>query len=90
MYQVIVPPKVIKEISKLDKRYRQAISIKIDSLSMSPLLGKKLYPPFVHLRSLRVGIYRIIYRVNKQNQTIYVSTAGHRGEVYNRKITSRT
>ncbi len=85
MYKVTVPPKVIKEISKLDKRYRQAISVKIDSLSTSPLLGKKLDPPFIHLRSLRVGVYRIIYQVNKQNQTIYVSTAGHRGKVYKRR-----
>ncbi|GAG22954.1 unnamed protein product, partial [marine sediment metagenome] len=46
---------------------------------------KKLDPPFIHLRSLRVGIYRIIYQVNKQNQTIYVATAGHRGGVYKRK-----
>ena len=85
MYKVIVPPKVIKEISKLDKRYQQAISAKMDSLSTNPLAGKKLDPPFAHLHSLRVGVYRIVYQVNKQNQTIYVSTAGHRGHVYQRR-----
>ena len=85
MYQVIVPPKVVKEISRLDKRYKEAIGARIDSLSTNPLVGKKLDPPFVYLRSLRVGVYRIIYQVNKQNETIYVSTAGHRGKVYKRK-----
>jgi len=85
VYQVIVPPRVVKEISKLDKRYRQAFGAGIDSLSTNPLVGKKLDSPFVYLRSLRVGVYRIVYQVNKQNETIYVSTAGHRGKVYKRK-----
>jgi mRNA-degrading endonuclease RelE of RelBE toxin-antitoxin system len=35
-----------------------------------------------HLRSLRVGVYRIVYRVDARAGVVIVETVRHRSEAY--------
>lgn len=85
MYRIEVRPKVGKQLARLDPRYRKAIRFSIDSLTKNPYAGKKLDPPLSHLYSLRIGVYRILYRIFKRKLIILVVSVAHRKEVYRRK-----
>jgi len=47
-----------------------------------PFLGKPLARELTGKFSFRVGVYRIIYKVNKKDKVIDILTAGHRATVY--------
>ena len=85
MYKVKIDSKAEKQLARIDPRYQKAIKFSIDSLEENPLAGKKLDPPLVHLRSLRVGIYRILYEMFKKELIILVVSIAHRKEVYRRR-----
>ncbi len=36
-----------------------------------------------HLCKLRVGNYRAIYKINRENEILYVLKTGHRRDIYN-------
>ncbi len=73
----------LKELSKLPKDVQQRIATKIDELKTNP------HPPGVialtngdgRLR-LRVGDYRIIYRIEEDKLVIVIIKVGHRRNVY--------
>ena len=71
-----------KELLKLDKKLAQRILEKISLLGNDPygqnsekLSGGKGY-------RIRLGDYRIIYIINKENSIITIIKIGHRREVY--------
>ncbi len=72
-----------KELSKLPKDVQQRIADKIDELKINPC------PPGVialkngdgRLR-LRVGDYRVIYRVEEDKFVIFIVKIGHRKNIY--------
>ncbi len=47
-----------------------------------PLVGKKFLGDLEGEFSFRVGVYRIVYFINRENN-IWVETVRHRKEVYN-------
>lgn len=73
----------LKELSKLPKDIQQRIAAKIDELKTNP------HPPGVialkngdgRLR-LRVGDYRVIYRIESDRLIIIVVKIGHRRNIY--------
>ena len=84
MYKLILSTRTKRELKEIPKQHKEAILSALEEIKDSPLEGKPLSRELVGRFSYRVGVYRVIYQVNKQNQTIYVSTAGHRGKVYKR------
>lgn len=54
----------------------------IDRLAAEPLSGKPLRGKLTHLRSLRVGVYRVIYRFDVASTVVIVETVRHRSEAY--------
>jgi mRNA interferase RelE/StbE len=62
--------------------YRQAVDSAIEALRSTPLKGKPLKGRLGHLRSLRVGVYRIVYRVDARAGTVIIETVRHRSEAY--------
>lgn len=52
-------------------------------ISDDPFVGKPLTRELTGRFSLRVGVYRIIYSVNRKDKTVHVFTAGYRSVVYN-------
>jgi mRNA interferase RelE/StbE len=62
--------------------YLHAVDNAINSLKTSPRRGKLLKGDLRHLRSLRVGVYRVIYRLERSSKTVIVETIRHRSEAY--------
>ena len=48
-----------------------------------PLLGKPLSRELTGRFSLRVGVYRLVYKIDQIDKKIVVLRIGHRGKVYN-------
>jgi len=62
--------------------YRKAVDEAMLSLGSEPLSGKPLRGRLHELRSLRVGVYRIIYRFKASAGEVVVETIRHRSEAY--------
>ncbi len=82
MYRIIISPQAKKELKIIRKVYRKGLAEAIESIKDDPQLGKPLARELRGKLSYRVGIYRIIYKVNDQDKTVQVIAAGHRGTVY--------
>ena len=82
MYKLIIAPQAQRELKKIPKRYQYSIRLLLRELKENPSIGKKLRRELAGKFSIKVGVYRIIYKVNEENKIIYVSTAGHRSTVY--------
>lgn len=86
-YQVDYLDTVVKEdIPKLPKtiklRVRKAIETR---LALDPVgLGKPLRYSFSGHRRIRVGDYRIIYRINQKEKIVTIVFIKHRKEVYDK------
>jgi mRNA interferase RelE/StbE len=81
MYKVIFDPKAIEFLEKLDTKNRERIFNKIMSTKEDPfhffekLTKKELY-------KLRVGTYRVIADISKNEIKILVLLIGHRKNIY--------
>ena len=88
-YSISLHPSVLKEdIPKLDKIWRRKIRDSVRSkLTTAPeLFGVPLRQTLAGLRKLRVGDYRVIYRIEKK--VVQILIISHRSVVY-KKILKR-
>lgn len=86
MYRVSYLDEAIKELSRLDKPMQRILKEKIDLLAKSPEVLKNnikaLKGEYNGKYRLRVGQYRIIYRLEHEIITITIIRIGHRKEIY--------
>lgn len=82
MYRVVLSKSAEKDLNKVDKKFKPHIFAALFDLRRDPYLGKKLKGKFQDCYSLRVGVYRIIYRVYKRELDILIIRIGHRQGVY--------
>jgi mRNA-degrading endonuclease RelE of RelBE toxin-antitoxin system len=54
----------------------------VDGLGSDPLKGRPLKGQLGHLRSLRMGVYRVVYRFDAAAKIVIVETGRHRSEAY--------
>ena len=83
MYNVKLTARARRELKNISKRHKVAIASMVEELKDNPFAGKPLTRDLTGRYSLRVGVYRIIYMVNKTDEIINIITAGHRSVVYN-------
>jgi len=69
---------------RLPRDVQPKVEAALRKVYSDPYIGKKLLGDLEGEFSLRVGAYRIIYFMDKQND-IWVETVRHRKEVYRRK-----
>lgn len=72
-----------KELSKLPRDIQKKIALAIDSLKLNPYPNnvKKLKGSEGRFR-IRVGDYRIIYKIENKNLIILIVKVGHRRDIY--------
>ena len=73
-----------KDIPKLDASIRKLIKKAIDTkLIANPMLyGKPMSYAFSGQRALRVGNYRVIYKIDDKNKIVTIEAIGHRRNSY--------
>ncbi len=82
MFKLKLTAKAKKELKNLHKSYKVIIPRALEEIRNDPFLGKTLERDLTGKFSFRVGVYRIIYIVNKKDRIITVISAGHRSKIY--------
>jgi mRNA interferase RelE/StbE len=85
VYRVEVSPSAVREllaVKRRDPALYKRMAAAIDSLAEDPYQGKKLKDKLAGDYSLRIGAYRIIYRVFKDRLLIWIVDLGPRREIY--------
>lgn len=74
--------KVYRRLFLRDRALFERIYNALQALKAAPHIGKGLKDKLKGKYSVRVGVYRIIYSIEKQEVTVYVFDIGHRREIY--------
>lgn len=85
MWKLRYSASVIKDdIPRLEHGVKQRIRKAIESkLLTDPIrFGKPLRYSLHHLRSLRVGDYRVLYHVDADERLVSITSVGHRRDIY--------
>ena len=85
MYNVVFLPaaeKFYKQLYFSDRSHFLRVNRAVESLRKDPSQGKPLKHKLKGKYSLRVGVYRIIYSVERQKVTVYILDIGYRKDVY--------
>ena len=81
-YQVTWSQRSKKDLEAIDKKIRDRIIAKVESIKENPLDYVK-HLVGVPLYSLRVGDYRVIMDIKTNQMLMFVIKAGHRKNIYN-------
>jgi mRNA interferase RelE/StbE len=82
-YQVIIPKKVLKELSGLPLNYGKKVAQALVELENDPRpVGSKKLKGSENKYRIRVGDYRVIYTIEDNILIIEVIRIAHRREVY--------
>ena len=81
MYRLIISPQAQKELKKIKKAHQLPIRLLIEEIREEPQLGKSLSRNLKGKLSYRLGVYRIIYKVNQKDGIINIISAGHRSKI---------
>jgi mRNA interferase RelE/StbE len=80
---VFVPERVEKELRRLPPKERERIEKAMEKLTKTPFPhGVEKMEGEPERWRIRVGKYRIIYRLEEAQRTVVIVTVGHRREVY--------
>jgi len=81
MYKIIFTQNAEKEFTRLEKTIQERIIRSLNRLLISPkrdlerLVG-------LHYYKFRVGDYRLIIKLDEQEEVIFIMKAGHRKNIY--------
>lgn len=83
-YKIQYHPDIKKDLKKISKSDQKKIrSVIEEKLVKDPVrFGKPLQYSLKGCRRLRVGDYRVIYKVTQSTITVLIVKIGHRREVY--------
>lgn len=84
-YQIIFSPQARRSLRKLPPSIQQRVNDNILALAENPRpSGVKALQGYRGLLRLRVGEYRVIYRVEDRQLIVVVVQVGHRRDIYRR------
>ena len=81
-YKLLFTREFLRRLKRLDKEVHIKVLRRIKILEEKPFSGKRLGGRLSGLLSLRVGDYRIIYQITKDQ--VIIRTIGHRKSIYER------
>ena len=82
MFRLKIPAKANRDLKLIKSRYQHAISAALEEIKEDPTIGKPLERKLTGRYTYRVGVYSIIYTINKKDKIITLLSAGHRATVY--------
>lgn len=83
VYQISIDPAAVRELKKLTPKVRQAVSDAISALATDPRPdGVRKLSGSKDSYRLRVGDYRVLYRITDRELLVLVVKVGHRRDVY--------
>lgn len=84
MYQIRFKSSAYKELQKLPKHIIYKVLSAIEDLSENPRPSgvKKLIDSKENLYRIRIGDYRVIYKIDETIKIINVRNIGHRKDIY--------
>ncbi len=82
MFKIKLTARARKELKNLSKTHQLSIGQILEELKQEPFAGKPLARELMRRFSYKVGVYRIVYKVNKEDNIIYILTVGHRSTIY--------
>ena len=84
-YSLFLTNQAKKELTKINKgapKIAQAIAHIISQIQNNPNLGESLHGDLKGRLKVRVGNYRIVYSVNRNNLVINILRVAHRKDAY--------
>ena len=82
-YRIDFSPSAAREFRKLPLAVRERLRPAIDGLATDPRpRGTKAMSGWDGALRIRVGDWRIVYRVKDEHLLVFVVRIGHRGDVY--------
>jgi mRNA interferase RelE/StbE len=82
MYRVEVAPRAKQELKTLTKLYRKAFAQALEELKDNPFAGKPLTRDLAGKLVYKIGVYRIVYKINQKDKIVSILSAGHRKTIY--------
>lgn len=83
MFKIKLTAKARRELKILSLLDKLRVGEIIEDLKDNPLIGKPLLRELTRRYSYRVGVYRIIYKINQVDKVVDIISAGHRSTAYN-------
>ncbi len=85
MYTVTFKPSALKELNELNNKDAKRILEKITGLEKEPrpMNCKKLAGSNENLYRIKIGVYRVIYKIDDGIKVVKIRDVGHRKDIYN-------
>lgn len=83
MYKLVFSALAANKLRKIPWKQQEQIEKVLDELRESPSILNPLQRELIGRFKERVGVYRIIYKVNFEDRVITVLNIDHRSKVYN-------
>lgn len=83
MFKIKLTSKATRQLKNLSKEQRISVGEILEDIKDNPFIGKPLERELTGKFSYRTGIYRILYKINQQDEVVAVLSARHRGVAYN-------
>ena len=83
MYKLHISAQATKKLKQISRSRRKAVVEALKEIKEDPYLGKPLKRELTGRYSYKLGVYRIIYKINKRDKLVEIITIDHRASVYN-------
>jgi mRNA interferase RelE/StbE len=82
-YKLIYHKEAVKFIAKQEKAIQERIALGLKGIAGSPPQGDiKTMKGYDGVYRLRIGTFRVLFRIDHKEQIIYIEAIGSRGDVY--------
>ena len=82
MYRLVISPRALRQLKNIKQIHKRAVKLALEDIKEDPEIGKNLTGELTGRFSYRVGVYRIIYKVNARDKSVSILIADHRSTVY--------
>lgn len=83
MIKLRISAQATRKLKQISKRRRKAVVEALEEIKEDPYLGKPLKRELTGRYSYKLGVFRIIYKINRRDKVVEIITVDHRASVYN-------